>query len=90
MAKKTCIKCGRTKDQNLGFYSYKNGEKAQICKECMLSQVNIWKENTFLWILEKMDVPYIPEEWNILREKAYAKIQINKMIQLSLVSIYQK
>ena len=27
----------------------------------------------FLWLLEKMDVPYIPNEWNVLREKAYAK-----------------
>ena len=73
MAKKTCIKCGRTKDQSLGFYSYRNGEKAQICKECMLSHVNIWQEDTYLWLLEKMDVPYVPQQWNSLREKAYAK-----------------
>ena len=26
---------------------------------------------TFVWILEKMDLPYIPEEWNILRDKDY-------------------
>ena len=73
MAKKVCVKCGRTKDESLGFYTYKNGQKTQMCKECMLMNVDIWKEDTFLWLLEKMDVPYIPQEWNSLREKAYAK-----------------
>ena len=29
--------------------------------------------NTFLWLLEEMDVPYIPAEWNTLRDRAYAK-----------------
>ena len=35
--------------------------------------VNIWEPDTFLWLLQKMDIPYIPEEWNVLRDKAYAK-----------------
>lgn len=35
--------------------------------------INNFEPNTFLWALEKMDVPYVPEEWNILRDKAYAK-----------------
>lgn len=73
MAKKTCVKCGRTKDQSLGFYTYKNGQKTELCKDCMLMHVNIWDEETYLWLLEKMDVPYVPSVWNSLREKAYAK-----------------
>ena len=28
---------------------------------------------TYLWILKKMDMPYVPEEWNVLRDRAYAK-----------------
>lgn len=55
------------------FYTYKNGEKTQLCKECMVMHINIWQPETFLWLLEKMDVPYVPQEWNSLREKAYAK-----------------
>ena len=35
--------------------------------------VNVWQPKTFLWLLEKMDVPWLPWEWNNLREKAYAK-----------------
>ena len=72
MAKKTCEKCGRTKEDTM-FYTYKNGEKTQLCKECLLMHVNIWQPETFLWLLEKMDVPYIPAEWNTLRDKSYAK-----------------
>jgi len=29
--------------------------------------------DTYLWILEKMDVPYVPEEWKLILDKAYAK-----------------
>ena len=29
--------------------------------------------NTFLWALKECDVPYIEEEWNVLRDKAWAK-----------------
>lgn len=39
----------------------------------MLMHVNIWKEDTFLWLIEKMDVPWVPTVWNSLREKAYKK-----------------
>ena len=35
--------------------------------------IDNFNPDTFLWILEKMDVPYIPEEWNSLRDKAFAK-----------------
>ena len=68
----TCQKCRRTKDEIM-FYTYKDGRKTQLCKECLLMHVNIWQPDTFLWLLQKMDVPYIEEEWNVLRDKAYAK-----------------
>ena len=35
--------------------------------------VNNFEPDTFLWLLEKMDVPYIPSEWNVLRDRDYAK-----------------
>lgn len=72
MAKKTCEKCGRTKEQTM-FYTYKNGEKTQLCKQCMVMHINIWQPDTFVWLLEKMDVPWLPWEWESLRQKAYAK-----------------
>ena len=72
MAKRTCEKCGRTKEDT-AFYTYKNGEKTELCKDCMTMHVNIWQPDTFMWLLEKMDVPYVPNEWNSLRDAAYAK-----------------
>ena len=72
MAKKTCEKCGRTKEQTM-FYTYKNGQKAQLCKQCTLMHVNVWQPETFVWLLEKYDVPWLPWEWESLRDKSYAK-----------------
>ena len=72
MAKKTCEKCGRTKEQT-NFYMYKNGERSPLCKECTLAHVNVWQPQTFVWLLEEYDVPWLPWEWNSLREKAYIK-----------------
>ncbi|WP_440972089.1 hypothetical protein [Megamonas funiformis] len=68
----TCNKCGKSMDE-INFYTYKNGKKTELCKKCLTMHINNFEPNTFLWALEKMDVPYVPEEWNILRDKAYAK-----------------
>ena len=68
----TCDKCGKQMDDK-NFYTYKNGDKTELCKSCLTMHIDNFDENTFLWLLEKMDVPYIPGEWNTLRDKAYAK-----------------
>ena len=72
MARKVCENCGRQMEDT-NFYSYKNGEKVEMCKACLTLHVDNFDQDTFLWILEKMDVPYVPAEWNVLRDKAYAK-----------------
>lgn len=69
------------------FYTYKNGEKFEQCKNCLTMHVDNYDESTFLWILQKADVPYIPEEWNILRDRAYAK-NPQKMNGMSVVGKY--
>lgn len=70
MASYYCQKCHKTlKDTQ--FYTYRNGEKTEMCKNCLGLHVNNFKPDTFLWILEKMDVPYSPKEWNQLRDRAY-------------------
>ena len=42
------------------------------CKKCMTRKVDNWDPETYLWILQEADVPYIPEEWQKLLE-SYAK-----------------
>ena len=49
--------------------------------------IDNFNPDTFLWILEKMDVPYIPEEWNVLRNRAYEKDPL-KMNGMSVIGKY--
>ena len=73
MANKLCQKCGKMLDEDTQFYTYKDGTKTEMCKRCLTMHIDNFDESTYLWLLEKMDVPYIPEEWNVLRERACAK-----------------
>ena len=72
MATKYCEKCGRTL-KDIDFYQYKDGSKTELCKKCLTMHINNFDPSTFLWLLEKMDVPYIPQEWDSLRDKAYER-----------------
>lgn len=55
------------------FYTYKDGRKFELCKKCTTMHINNWEPDTYLWILEKLDVPYIKKEWDVILEKAYQK-----------------
>lgn len=67
-----CQKCEKTL-KDVAFYTYKNGEKVELCKKCLTMHVDPYKPETFLWILEKMDVPWLPWEWNPLVARAASK-----------------
>ena len=73
MASRLCVKCGKMMDENTQFYTYKTGDKTDMCKKCLTMHIDNFNPDTFLWLLEKMDVPYVPEEWNVLRDRAFAK-----------------
>lgn len=65
-----CEKCCRTKNED-NFYTSNNLEKypegrLNVCKECLTMHVDNWNSDTFLWILQECDVPYVPKEWNKL------------------------
>lgn len=68
----TCIKCGRKLDER-EFYNYKQKEKYPICKDCLTMYVDNRKPDTFLWILEKFDVPYVEKKWVELTNREYLK-----------------
>ena len=86
MARRICQKCKREMEDT-NFYTFKNGEKWGQCKSCLTMHIDNFVPETFLWILEKQDVPYVPEEWNILRDKAYAK-NPQKMNGMSVIGKY--
>ena len=72
MAQQYCEKCRKTM-ADTNFYTYKNQEKCELCKGCLTMHINNWEPETYLWLLEKFDVPYIEAEWNTLRDRAYQK-----------------
>ena len=82
----TCQKCGKTM-REAQFYTYKDGSKTKLCKQCLTMHIDNFNPETFLWILQDMDVPYIEEEWNILRDRAYAKDPL-KMNGMSVFGKY--
>lgn len=81
-----CEKCGKSMDE-ANFYTYKDGTKTELCKKCLTMHIDNFDSDTYLWLLEKMDVPYIPEEWNVLRDRAYAK-DPHKMNGMSVFGKY--
>lgn len=74
--KRYCEKCRSTKNVD-NFYKSNNLEKYPAgylnqCKDCITMHVDNWNSDTFMWILQECDVPYVPDEWNKLLA-SYAK-----------------
>lgn len=86
-----CKKCGKIMDDKQ-FYTSKNLEKyppdgkMDICKKCLTMHVDNWDPETYKWILQEIDVPYIKEEWNGLLEK-YGK-DPKKVTGLTIIGRY--
>lgn len=83
MAVQTCQKCGRRMDVD-NFYTYRDGSKCEMCKKCITMHVDNFDPETFTWILEKFDVPYIPGEWQTILDKEYNRdpLKINGLTVL--------
>ena len=70
MATFYCEKCNKTMDETQ-FYGSNNLEKypegkLRQCKKCISMHVDNFNPDTYLWILQECDVPYVPNEWNKL------------------------
>lgn len=68
-----CEKCSKVLSAE-NFYKSKNFEKhpngyQSLCKKCATMHVDNWNPDTYLWILEDCDVPWVPKEWNDLMAK---------------------
>ena len=65
-----CEKCNRTQSSDQ-FYGSNNLEKypegkLHQCKKCISMHVDNFNPDTYMWILQECDVPFIPDEWNKL------------------------
>lgn len=74
------------------FYTSKNIEKyppdgkMDVCKKCLTMHVDNWDPETYKWILQEINVPYIKEEWNGLLER-YGK-DPKKVTGLTIIGRY--
>lgn len=85
-----CEKCNRTMGEE-NFYGSNNLEKYpdgkfKTCKKCMTMHVDNWNPDTYLWILQDADVPYIPDEWNKLMA-SYARDK-SKVTGMTIIGRY--
>lgn len=86
-----CKKCNRTMNGDQFYTSnnlekYQNGGKLDQCKKCLTMHVDNFNPDTYLWILQEIDVPYIPDEWNKLLA-SYAKDK-SKLTGMTILGRY--
>lgn len=72
MSKYHCEKCNKELEE-VNFYKYRDGSYVELCKKCLTMHVDAFDPSTFTWLLQKLDVPYIPQEWNAVIENKMAK-----------------
>ena len=69
-----CERCNRTMGGDQFYTSnnlekYPNDGKLPQCKKCITMLVDNWNPETYMWILQEIDVPYVPDEWSKLMVK---------------------
>ena len=82
-----CKKCGRQLKET-EFYTDRNKKKLDLCKKCMTMHVDNFDPQTFLWILQQVDIPYVPNEWEIIRNKAIESKGPDSLNGMSVVGKY--
>lgn len=63
-----CTRCNRTLNRNQ-FYLDKNRQPFSKCKKCLTSSVDLDSASTIYAILQEVDIPYIPSEFETLKER---------------------
>lgn len=74
MEKRQCERCQKTINIDNFYVSkrldrYPDNGVVNKCKTCYTAHINNWEPTTFQSLLEDIDVPYIPSEWNGLLER---------------------
>ena len=83
---KVCSKCGRTLKEN-EFFKMKTGNRCDLCKDCLCQYIDNRKPETFRWILEMFDVPYIEKKWMQITNERYKK-NPSKFGPKSVIGLY--
>ena len=85
-----CEKCNRTMNADQFYGSNNNTKypdgKLRQCKKCISMHIDNFNPDTYMWILQECDVPYVPEEWNKLLA-SYAKDK-SKLTGMTILGRY--
>ena len=85
-----CEKCNRTMNADQFYGSNNNTKypdgKLRQCKKCISMHIDNFNPETYMWILQECDVPYVPEEWNKLLA-SYAKDK-SKLTGMTILGRY--
>lgn len=63
-----CVRCNRMLNRNQ-FYLDKDSNPFPKCKKCLTATVDLDSPSSIYRILEEVDIPYIPSEFNSLKER---------------------
>lgn len=88
-----CEKCKRVLKGTEFYYSHSpkyadNNGKLRVCKQCATMHIDNWDPDTYLPLLEEMDIPYIPSEWNKLMQKYAVGVPPEKLSGTSILGRY--
>lgn len=90
MAQFYCKTCRRTMEENEFYQSYRLDKypegRLPECKKCLTRHVDNYDPETYKWILEEIDVPYIEEEWTSLLSRYSANP--SKMTGMTVLGRY--
>lgn len=91
--KKMCNKCGRAMDL-INFYRsnnlerFPNGGYVDECKKCFTMHINNFEVNTFIGLLEILDMPYIEAEWNVILQRHASPEKIHQLKSTTILGRY--
>lgn len=63
-----CVRCNR-RLQRKDFYMDKNNQPMAKCKKCITTMIDVDSPSTFMTVLQEVDVPYAPLEWEKLKDR---------------------
>lgn len=81
-----CKNCHQTKEEKQ-FLTTKRNNYFKICKDCINKHFDPDRPETFMWILEELDIPYFERFW---RGRRYVKEKQDKPFTLGFYISYMK
>lgn len=94
-----CPRCSKEKAPINFFKLRDNKGYFEMCKECTCAHIDNFNTDTFMWILEKADVPWVEAEWikirdKVIREKGWENLKttsvVGKYLSLMKINTYAK